>query len=109
MEALAALGVSDLPILRPNHSYSLSPYPAFPEHAASLIRGAKGSVSQATRHAGEKAALKVATQFVVALHQSYSQLSLLSELEGVMPGMLSDPEVTRQVDKVIKHLSREDD
>ena len=109
VETLAALGVSGLPILRPNHSHSLSHYLAFLEHVASLICGAKGSVSKATRRAGEKAAWKVATQFIAALHQRYPPLSLLSELEGVTPRMLSDPKVTRQADEVIKHLSREDD
>ena len=64
---------------------------------------------KATHHAGEKAARKVATRFVTALHQQCPQPSLLSELEGVTPGMSSDPEVTRQVDEIMKRLSREDD
>ena len=94
--------------LKPNHSRSISNYHEFLEHVAQLIRSAKESVSKATRREGEKAAQKVATQFVAALHQQCPQPSLLSELEGVTPGMSSDPEVTRQVDEIMKRLSRED-
>ena len=69
VEALAALGAKDPPILKPNHSHSLSNYLAFLEHVALMVRGAKESVSKVTRCAGEKAAQKVATQFVATLHQ----------------------------------------
>ena len=71
VEALAALGPKDPPILKPNHSHSLSNYPAFLEHVALLVRGAKESVRKVTRHAGEKATRKGATQLVTALHQRW--------------------------------------
>ena len=109
VEALAALGVTGLPILRPSHSFSLNQYPTFLEHVALLVRGVKESMSKATPRAGEKAARQVAIQFVAALHQRCLRLSLLSELEGVMPETSSDPEVTRQVDEIMERLTREDD
>ena len=109
VEALAALGVTGLPILRPSHSFSLNHYPAFLEHVALLVRGVKESVSKATRRAGEKAARQVAIQFVASLHQRHPRLSLLSELEEVTPEASSDPEVTCQVDEIMERLSREDD
>ena len=95
--------------LKPNQSRSISNYPEFLEHVAHLIRSAKESVSKATRHTGEKAARKVATRFVVALLQRFLQPSLLSELEGVTPGMSSNPEVTHRVDEIMNRLSREDE
>ena len=103
------MGAKDPPILQPKHSRSISNYPEFLEHVTQLIHSAKVSVSKATHRAGEKATRKVATRFVVTLHQRRPQPSLLSELEGVTPGMSSDPEVTRQVDEIMKCLSREDD
>ena len=109
VEALDALGVTSLPILRPSHSFSLNQYLAFLEHVALLARGVKESVSKATRRAGEKAARQVAIQFVAALHQRHPRLSLLSELEEVMPETSSDPEVTRLVDEIMERLPREDD
>ena len=93
----------------PSHSFSLNQYPAFLEHVASLARGVKESASKATRRAGEKAAQQVASQFVAALLQRHPRLSLLSELEEVTPEALSDPVVTRQVDEIMEHRSREDD
>ena len=61
MEALTAMGAKDPPILKPNHSRSISNYPEFLEHVAQRIRSAKESMSKATRRAGDKASRKVAT------------------------------------------------
>ena len=49
------------------------------------------------------------TQFVAALRRCYQPPPSLSDLEGLTPDMLADPEVTRQVDEIMEHFSREDD
>ena len=54
-------------------------------------------------------AQQVAAQFVAALRQQHLQLPSLPDLEGLTPEMLSDPEVTRQVNEIMECLSRKDD
>ena len=49
------------------------------------------------------------TQFVAALRQRHQQPPSLPDLEGLTPEMLTDPEVTRQVNEIMNYLSREDD
>ena len=51
----------------------------------------------------------MATQFVAALRRRRQPPPSLSDLEGVTPDMRTDPEVTRQVDEIMEHFSREDD
>ena len=51
----------------------------------------------------------MATQFVAALRRRHQPPPSLSDLEGLTPDMLADPEVTRQVDEIMEHFSREDD
>ena len=109
VEALAGLKMKGLPVLSPNHSYSLRYYPSFLELVASLVGGIKESVSKATLQAGRVAARQVAAQFIAALRQQHLQLPSLPDLESLTPEMLSDPEVTRQVNEIMECLSREDD
>ena len=109
VDTLVSLGMKNPHILKPDHSSSLGHYPTFLDHVALLVRGAKESASKVTCRAGEKAVWKVATQFIATLLQRGPQPSFLSELERVTPGMSSDPEVIRQVDEIMKRLSREDD
>ena len=109
VEVLAELKMKDLPVLLPNHSYSLRYYPSFLELVDSLVGGIKESVSKATLKAGRVAARQVAAQFVAALHHRCLQPPSLPDLEGLTPEMLSDPEVTRQVNEIMECLSREDD
>ena len=109
VEGLAALKVKGLPALPAERSYSLRCYPSFLELVASRISGLRGSVSRATLQEGRTAARQVATRFVAALRQRHQQPSSLSDLEGLTPEMLAEPEVTRRVDKIMEHFSREDD
>ena len=51
----------------------------------------------------------MATQFIAALRQRRQPPPSLSDLEGLAPEMLIDPEVTRKVDEIMEHFSREDD
>ena len=108
MEALAALKMKGLPALSRDHSYSLRCYPSFLELVASLVGDIKESVSKATLQAGRAAARQVAAQFIAALRRRCLQLPSLPDLEGLTPEMLSDPEVTRQVNEIMECLSRED-
>ena len=71
--------------------------------------GIKESVSKATLQTGRVAARQVAAQFVAALLQRHQQLPSLPDLEGLTPEMLSDLEVTRQVNEIMECISREDD
>jgi hypothetical protein len=103
------LGVPSPPVLMADHSTSFARYPGFLKYVASLIKGIKEQVSRATRLAGEQAVRQVTTRFVTALRQRHPQLSLLSELEAPEPGTPLPPDVTRQVEEILKHLSREDD
>ena len=91
-----------------DHSYSLRCYPSFLELVASLVGGIKESASKATLQAGRVAARQAATQFVAALRQRHQQLPSLPDLKGLTPEMLSDPEVTRQVNEIMEYLSCED-
>ena len=109
MDVLAALKVTGLPALSREHSYSLWCYPSFLELVASCVGGIKGSMSKATLQEGRVAARQVATQFVAALRQRHQQPPSLPDLEGLTPEMLTDPEVTRQVNEIMKYFSREDD
>ena len=107
VEVLAGLKMKGLPVLSPNHSYSLRYHPSFLE--ASLVGGIKESRRKATLKAGRVVARQVVVQFVAALRQWHQQLPSLSDLEGLTPEMLSDPEVTCQVNEIMECLSREDD
>ena len=51
----------------------------------------------------------MATQFIAALRRHRQPPPYLPDLEGLAPEMLTNPEVTRQVDKIMEHFSREDD
>ena len=69
----------------------------------------QGQREQSHPQEGRVAARQVATQFVAALWQCHQLPPSLTDLEGLTPEMLADPEVTRQVDKIMEHFSREDD
>ena len=103
------LGVPSPPVLMADHSTSFARYPGFLKYVASLIKGIKEQASRATRLAGEQAVRQVTTRFVTALRQRHPQLSLLSEPEAPEPGTPLPPDVTRQVEEILKHLSCEDD
>ena len=107
--ALRGLGISSLPILKPDHLTTFLHYPAFLKHLVSILEGLKESVSKATHKAGEQAVRQATTQIVAALHQGHPQLSLLSELEGLKLETLSLPEVTRQAGEILERLAKEDD
>ena len=109
MDALSALKVKGLPTLPKERSYSLRCYQSFLELVASHISGLRDSVSRATLQEGRVAARQVATQFVAALRRRRRPPPSLSNLEALAPEMLTDPEVTRQVDEIMEHFSREDD
>ena len=109
VEGLATLKVKGLPAPPTERSYSLRCYPSFLELVASRISGLKDSVSRATLQEGRVDARQVATQFVAALRRRHQPPPSLSDLEGLTPDMLADHEVTRQVDEIMEHFSREDD
>ena len=102
------LGMSSPPTLKADHSRTFMHYPAFLEYVATLIRGVRERASRAPCPEGEQAIRQVITRVVVVLHQRHPQLSLLSELERLEPGMPTPPNVACQVDEILWRLSHED-
>ena len=102
------LGVSSPPTLKVDHSRTFMHYTAFLEYVATLVRGVRERTSGAPFPEGEQAIRQAITRIVVALHQQHPQLSLLSELERLGPGMPTPPNAAGQVDEILGRLSRED-
>ena len=98
-----------MPALPTERSYSLRCYPSFLELVASRISGLGNSVRRATLQEGRVAARQVATQFAAALRRRHQPPPSLPDRGDLTPEMLTDPEVTRQVDEIMEHFSREDD